>query len=431
LWYYYPSGHENDEHAKGARICPEDPQMANITTFPRINVTKVALLSLGHLVVDLYPSFLAALLPLLIERLRLSMSLASLLASILMFSAALSQPVFGILSDRIGGKMLMLWGAMMAAAGMSFIGLLPSYALLLPFLILGGLGVACFHPQAAALAGHFSGPRKGLGLSLFMLGGNIGYGLGPLVILAIVLGLGLKSSYLALFPGAIFLLLLARYLPKDTIPLPTTRDEGAAENAVVLRDLAPFAFLWLIVWLRSTAILSLATFLPTLQTMRGLSLVKGGSSFTVFMICGAIGGFIGGSLSDRVGRKNMVILSFLLVIPAFYGFLHVTIKWTFFSLAALGFFFFLGESPCIVMAQEAVPGRGGTMSALIMGFTWGMAALGVFGTGYFADILGMERAMGFLLYLPATALVLTLFLSGKQFSFLGIKKTLDLREKNL
>jgi MFS family permease len=78
--------------------------MANIPTFHRIDLAKVGLLSLGHLVVDLYPPFLAALLPLLIDRLGLSLTLASLLASILMFSAYLNQPLFGILSARIGGK---------------------------------------------------------------------------------------------------------------------------------------------------------------------------------------------------------------------------------------------------------------------------------------------------------------------------------------
>jgi len=398
--------------------------MANNLTFPRIDVTKVALLSVGHLVVDLYPPFLAALLPLLIDRHQLSLTMASLLASILMFSASLSQPLFGILSDKIGGRNLMFWGAIMAAAGLSFIGLLPSYGFLVVFLIFGGLGVSCFHPQAAALASHFSATKKGLGVSLFMLGGNVGYSLGPAVILAIILGLGLRRSYVSLLPAAIFVLLLARYLPRNTLPLPGNRAEAISTNAIVLRDLVPFSLLWLIVCLRSTAILSLTTFLPTLQTMRGLSLAAGGSSFTVFMICGALGGFIGGSLSDRVGRKSMVVVSFLLVMPAFYGFLHVPTGWSFFSLAALGFFFFLGEAPCIVMAQETVPGRGGTMSALIMGLAWGMAGLGGFGTGYLADILGMERAMGFLLSLPATALVLTFFLPGKKFFHGRLRKPL-------
>jgi len=410
-----PSG-KNVGIPKGPVHIPfEEPQVENVSIIPRIDVAKVAVLSLGHLLVDVYPSFLAALLPLLIDRLGLSMALASLLASVLMFSTSLSQPLFGILSDRIGGKRLMFWGTIIAGAGMSFIALLPSYTLLLLFLVISGLGVSCFHPQAAALAGHFSGPRKGLGLSLFMFGGNVGYGLGPVIILTIVLGLGLKRSYVALLPAVIFVLLLARYLPRDALPLPAVRAEQGAKNAAVLRDLAPFAHLWLIVWLRSTAILSLATFLPTLQTMRGLSLAGGGSSFTIFMICGAMGGFVGGALSDRFGRKRMVVLSFLLIIPAFYGFLHVTTSWTYFCLALLGFFSFLGEAPCIAMAQEAVPGRGGTMSGLIMGFAWGMAGLGVLGTGILADMLGIEQAMGFLLYLPATALILAFFLPGKKF----------------
>ncbi len=384
-----------------------------MTTNPgsrRMDVIRVTVLSLGHMVADLYPPFLAALLPLLIEKLRLSLTLASILASILLVSTSLSQPLFGILSDRIGGRNLVFWGPMMAAIGMSFLGLLPNYVLLIPFLVIGGLGTACFHPQAAALTAYFSGPRKGLGVSLFMLGGNTGYGLGPMVILAIVLGLGVERSYLALVPAVIFVLALIRYFPKSVLPSSAVGGERVAVKPLRLSDLVPFSLLWITVWLRSVAILGLISFLPTLQTMRGLSLAAGGSSFTIFMICGALGGLIGGGLSDRVGRKRMVVLSFFLVIPAFYGFLHMSIQWTFLFLGLLGFFFFLGESPCIVMAQEAVPGRGGTMSALIMGFTWGMAGLVLVGIGAFADAFGMKQAIDLLFYLPPIALILAFFL---------------------
>ncbi len=384
--------------------------MTTVQSPQRMDITRVAILSLGHMTVDLYPPFLAALLPLLIERLRLSLTLASMLASILMVSAALSQPLFGMVSDKIGGRKLVFWGPMMAATGLSFMGLLPNYILLIPFLVIGGLGVACFHPQAAALAGHFSGPRRGLGVSLFMLGGNIGYGLGPLVILTIVLGLGLERSYAALLPAIIFTLALIRYFPEKMIAFSARDVERPAIRTLRLRDFGRFSLLWLVVWLRSTAILSLITFLPTFQTMRGLSLAAAGSSFTVFMIFGALGGFLGGGLSDRVGRKRTVVLSLLMVIPAFYCFLYVSVQWTFLFLALLGFFFFLGESPGIVMAQETAPDRGGTMSALIMGFAWGMAGLALMGVGGLADAFGMKQAMDLLMGLPAIALVLAFFL---------------------
>jgi len=375
-----------------------------------MDMARVALLALGHLVVDLYPPFLGTLLPLLIKRFGLSLTFASLLASILMVSAALSQPLFGFLSDRIGGRTLILLGPMLAAVGMSFIGLLPTSVLLIPFLIIGGLGVACFHPQAAVLASHFSGSKKGLGLALFMLGGNVGYGLGPMLILAIVLGLGLGKSFLALLPAIISILLLTRHLPRSILPSPDIRAEVSPAKHSHLHNLRSFSLLWLVVCLRATAIISLVTFLPSLQTMRGFSLTVGGRAITIFLICGALGNIVGGTLSDRIGRKRMVVLSFLLVIPAFYGFLHVSIQWSLLSLALLGFCFFLGESPCLVMAQETFPRSGGTMSAMIMGFAWGIAGLALIGIGALADVLGLKETIDLLIYLPIAALLMAFML---------------------
>jgi FSR family fosmidomycin resistance protein-like MFS transporter len=293
---------------------------------------------------------------------------------------------------------------------MSFMGLLPNYALLLLFLVIGGLGVSCYHPQAAALAGHLSGPRKGLGVSLFMLGGNVGFAIGPMVILAIVLGLGIEQSYTAVAPAVIFVLVLFRYLPRSVLPSTVVTAGRSTTKVPQPGAFVRFVLLWLVVWLRSTATVGLAIFLPTLQTMRGFSLAVGGSSFTIFMIAGALGGLVGGGLSDRVGRKRMVVLSFLMAIPAFYGFLHASTRWTFLFLPIIGFSLFLGESPCIVMAQETVPGRGGTMSALIMGFAWGMAGLVLPVIGALADTFGLEKAIHLLLYLPVIAVVLALFL---------------------
>jgi FSR family fosmidomycin resistance protein-like MFS transporter len=147
-----------------------------------------------------------------------------------------------------------------------------------------------------------------------------------------------------------------------------------------------------------------------IQKLRGFSLIAAGSSNTVVMASGAIGGVIGGYLADRVGRKNIILTSFILTIPVFLAFYYWRGPMSFFILALLGFLFFLSEPSCIVLAQELVPQKARTASGLIMGMAWGLAGWGVLGTGALADVIGIERAFRYLLFLPVGSLILSFFL---------------------
>jgi FSR family fosmidomycin resistance protein-like MFS transporter len=147
-----------------------------------------------------------------------------------------------------------------------------------------------------------------------------------------------------------------------------------------------------------------------IQQTRGFSLIAAGSSNTVFMACAALGGVAGGFLTDRVGRKNVIVTSFILTLPALYAFFYGRGAISFFILALLGFIIYMGEPSCIVLAQELIPRQARMASGLIMGMAWGMAGLGVLGTGALADAFGIEWALKILLVLPAGALILSLFL---------------------
>ncbi|NWF57263.1 MAG: MFS transporter [Syntrophaceae bacterium] len=377
-------------------------------------LSQAGLFALGHFINDLYPAFLPPLLPLLVEKFQLTFTRAGVLATVLSFSASLTQPLFGYLADRLGGRTLILLGPLVCGVSLSFIGAVHHYPLLVFLLILGGMGGAAFHPEAAAMAASLSRGKRTLGMSIFMLGGNAGYGLGPFLILPVVSNLGLNWSFLSCLPALGLVWLLYRYAPRGEKLVAPSSASLPSVGQQMRRRLSRFGLLLGVVVLRVTAVLSLTTFLPTFQKLRGFSLLAAGSSFTVFMVCGALGGLIGGILADRVGRKKMIIASSALVLPAFLAFLVWKGPASFIILSLLGFLFFLSESACIVLAQEMAPGKARTVSGIIMGMAWGLAGFGVLGTGALADALGIEGAMGFLLLLPAGSLLISLFLPGAQ-----------------
>jgi len=371
---------------------------------------KAAYLALGHFVTDLYPAFLPPLLPLLIDRFQISFTSASLLAAVLTFSASLTQPLFGFLFDKYGGRKMIILGPVVGGLSLSFIGLAPHYSFLIILLILGGLGVSSYHPEGAALTTSLSGQRRTWGMSIFMLGGNLGYSLGPFLILMVVTELGLRWSFFASLPAIGMAWLLRRYPLPEKVPKIHSASSAHTESSLNRRVLR-FSVLFSVVLLRVTTVLSLITFLPMIQKLRGFSLIAAGSSNTVFMVCGAFGGLIGGYLADRVGRRNMILTSFLLAIPVLSAFLYWKGPMGFFILALLGFLLFLSEPSCIVLAQEMVPQQARTASGLIMGMAWGLAGWGVLGTGALADALGIEWALRLLLLLPTGSLVLSFFLA--------------------
>ncbi len=381
---------------------------------PAESYSKKALyLALGHFVTDLYPGFLPALLPLLIEKFQFSYTRASLLAMFMGFSTSLTQPVFGYLADKLGGRWLIIFGPAVGGLCLSLVGLANSYVFLVFLLILGGLGVASYHPEAAALSASLSGRQRTLGMSLFMLGGNLGVGLGPFLILGITLSLGLDWSFLSSPPALVMAWILYKHAPLS----PESPPMASAPRLTLERSPKGrhyhLIFLLTLVVLRVMAAASLTAFLPTIQRLRGFSLIAAGSSFTVFMACGALGGLTGGILSDRLGRKPVILASFLLIIPAFLAFLLFRGPLSFLILAILGFVFFLSEPACIVLAQEMAPQKARTASGLVMGMAWGMAGWGVLGTGALADFVGIERALSYLLLLPIGGLALSFFLPRK------------------
>jgi len=356
----------------------------------------------AHFLNDFYVAFLAPLLPLVVAKFNLSLALAGLLATVLTTSAAMSQPLFGAIADRLRARVFVVAGPALTVAAMGLMGLAPSYAWLIVFLLIAGTGTASFHPQGASTAGEASGRRKGTGLSLFVAGGELGYALGPLVIAIVVASRGLEATWMVAIPGVVASVLLWRSIPPRRDP--PVRLAGQTLRGDLLEALRPLAVLWFIVVLRSVVISAYQTFIPLLLNQRGGSIVAGGVAVFLFGGIGAIGGVSGGTLSDRIGRRRMMALSLTLSTPLLYAFVRLHGPWAYLFLAAGGIAIYLSAAVTIVMAQELMPHRASVASSIVMGLAWGTAGLSLTAVGALADLIGLERTLTWILLLAVLAL---------------------------
>lgn len=369
---------------------------------PVVNRQLLVSATVAHFLNDFYVAFLAPLLPLVVTQFGISLTLAGLLATILNTSAAISQPLFGALADRMRRRVLVIAGPALTAAAMGLMGLAPSYGALIILLLVAGTGTASFHPQGASTAGEASGNRKGAGLSLFVAGGELGYALGPLIIAVIVSAWGLRTTWIVALPGLLACLLLSRSIPPRREIPPRPRETSL--RADLAGALGPLAVLWFIVVLRSIIISAYQTFIPLLLNQRGGSIVAGGAAVFLFGGIGALGGVSGGTFSDRIGRRRMVAISLILGAPLLLAFMRTEGPWAYVFLAAGGTAIYLSAAVTIVMAQELLPHRASVASSIVMGLAWGTAGLSLTGVGALADAVGLDNALMLVLLLAVPAL---------------------------
>lgn len=282
--------------ASGTQAAPVDFQTGYVLTF-----------TFAHAVHDTYSAFLAPLLPALIEKLSLSMTQAGVLDFARVFPA-LIQPFIGHLGDRFNLRYLVILAPAITGTMMSLIGVAPSYAVLIALALAAGLGSAFLHAVAPAMAGRFSGKKLGWGMGIWMVGGTVGFTIGPIIIVALLDHLGLEGTPWLMIAGWMASVILLILLRGTSTVTPTTQQRSSMLDGLhALRPLmAPLVVLSLVRALLGAAQM---TFLPTLLIQEGESMWFAGISLTVITSAGWIGALLGGSMSDRLGRRLVLFLS--------------------------------------------------------------------------------------------------------------------------
>jgi FSR family fosmidomycin resistance protein-like MFS transporter len=360
---------------------------------------RLALLAFAHFTIDAYSSFFPPLLPLLMQRLDLSLTRVGALVALASLASSFSQPLFGLVSDRLRRPWFVAVGPLVGAVFLASVGSAPSFGVLLALLMLGGLGVAAFHPQAAVLASHGEG-RRSLAMSLFITGGTLGFALGPLYAVTVTGWVGLSNAWIAMVPG----LLLGAVLFTQTrrLEMPARSAGGRAPLRELRPVLRPLGLLYAAVVCRSAVSYGFMTFLPIHLHARGWSVESGGMMVTAYLGLGALGGFLGGWLAEHIGGRRVVVLSFVGATPLFAAFLVLPGPIGLPCLVAGAFVLQASLPVNVVLGQELSPRHSSTISSLLMGAAWGVGALLISPIGALADHHGLRAALTVLaLLLPA------------------------------
>ena len=351
---------------------------------------RVLTISAGHAVHDTYTSFLAPLLPAFIANLALSKTEAGLL-TVFMQGPSLLQPFIGHLADRVNLRYFVILAPSVTAAMMSLLGVAPGYGMLALFLMVAGLSSASLHAVAPVIAGNLSGRSLGRGMGVWMVGGELGRTLGPILIVSAVRLLTLEGTPWLMIGGFLASAILYVRL-KDVPTQPTNAGQGLPWRQA-LRSMGPLlAPLVGIIVARSFMTRSLTTYLPTFLSEEGADLWLAGASLSLLEAGGVVGALLGGTMSDRLGRRLVLFISMLTTPFLMFAFL-TSDSWLKFPLLLVMGFTALSVTPVIMaLVQESFPENRALANGVYMSFSFILGSAVVVVLGAMGDLFGLRLA---------------------------------------
>ncbi len=382
-----------------------------------MNRRALALLSVGHLLIDLCQGIVPALAPFLVEERGFSKAEAAGLVFAISATSSVVQPVFGQLADKLALGWMLPTSLLMSGLALAIGAQASSYPVVLLAFGLSGLGVAAFHPEAARKANLASGPRRSTGMSIFSLGGGIGFAMAPAVTLALLHFRGFSGLLILIYPTAIIAgLFVGRLGLTATIGLILGRRSEAHRSDASHRpstrielhgrdDWRGFALLCIAMVLRSIVFYGINTFLALYFMGRwGQSASEASRASVAFLGTSIVGTLLGGWMADRFGRRETLRIGFTgasLLFAVFLATPDPTAALV--LLIPTAVFLFIPTSVLVVLGQEYLPNRVGLASGMTLGLAVSIGGMCTPVLGFLADRHGMYAVLTILLAILAAA----------------------------
>ena len=370
--------------------------------------TSIILLTSAHLFNDFYAGFLMPLLSYFQSHLHLTITQVSILPTILAVFGSILQPLFGFLGDRFNKKFFVVSGVLCSALFLSCIGLAPNFTLLILMLVIGASGVAAFHPNAAATVARLTQNKSTFTMSIFLMVGCIGLAGAPFIITSIATSGGFSKLWMLSLPGVILALILVKTLTIDHENKSSTKLSDF--KILFARKSRPLWIMFLIMFIRSLVITSFMSFMSILFTAKGLTMHRSGIAISTFLICGSVGGLIGGYLADKISRKIIIACSSIIACPLLLWFLKADGNFAMIILGLSGMVILAASAVNVLIVQRLCPDMAGSIAGISMGFVWGSAGLMLPVVGYIADHYSMETSLRIAAFMLPTAGMLVLIL---------------------
>lgn len=357
-------------------------------------------------------SLLPAMYPVFKTSLTLSFAQLGLVTLAYQLTASLLQPLVGTYTDRNPSPSALPIGMSATLCGLVLLSLAHSFPALLGAATLVGAGSAIFHPESSRVARSASGGRHGFAQSLFQVGGNAGAALGPLLASLVLLARGQRSLILiapVLLPFIYLLFRIGRWRGASQPSAHAHAQERKLEARRPRVGLA-IAILVALIFSKYFYLASLTSYyIFYLMTRFHTSLREAQFHLFVFLAAAAVGTVAGGPIGDRIGRKPVIWISILGVLPFTLLLPLANLFWTTVLTVVIGLILASAFSAIVVFAQELMPGRIGMISGLFFGLAFGMGGLGAAILGLIADRMGIVFVYQACAFLPAIGL-LTAFL---------------------
>ena len=382
----------------------------------KMKYKHIGILSVGHMVTDINQGALPAMLPFFIAAYDLSYAAAAAIVFAANMASSIVQPLFGHAADRFSKPWLLSAGMILAGMGLALTGIFQSYPAILLLAIVTGVGIAAYHPEAARLVNFAAGTKKGAAMSLFGVGGTIGFAIGPLIITMALLKWDLKGTLFLLVPVTIMALVMTSQFSEFESLEARKRSEKVSDTKVSKDNWGAFTRLTATIFSRSIIFFGLNTFIPIYWiNYLNQSKAAGATALTIFAGSGILGNLLGGSLADRIGQKKVMLLGFFgltLILPMLILAKNVQVATLF--LIPIGLMLYGTYSPSIVLGQSYLPNRVGLSSGITIGVAVAIGGGAVPIIGKVADLYGIWSALASIACLPIFAFVITLSLPNLQ-----------------